>query len=211
MARNQNRNNKYVLPTPTNDLDNGIIHYLQKNNKQNQYFVEVSSVLSHPTDKWGGANVLTDYDIGSGRPEYDWCSSGLQENESFSISFTGFKIELTHYTFKSRTASQYDMPKGWVVEGSNSYNEEKWKEIDVVENEQSLLTCGSIKAFTINSFEPYSHFRFKQHVKNENDHTVFTLSKFEIYGKIIYPTNIKTCFCSNYRNYIQIYILILIS
>ena len=185
-------NRRIISPIPTNDLDNGIFHFLQKTDNRDKYYVNVSTVIEHPTDHWSGAEALTNYELtGLGKPENDWCSVVGSPNQSFSIHFVGFRVQMTHYTIKSRTASKYDMPKGWVIQGSNdrNVNISDWKEIDKVEGENSLLECGSIKTFTLNNnHDSFSSYRFVQHVKNDNERDVFTLSKIEVYGQIVYPS-----------------------
>ena len=123
--------NKLILPKKQNDLENGVFHYLQKNKKENEYFITNSSILDERVAdgslKYSGAEILTNYERVSTEAKDNWVSLN-EPNSSFTISFNTLKLSLTHYTFLTRTYAKQDMPKGWIVEGS--FNNKNWTEVD---------------------------------------------------------------------------------
>ena len=173
-----------IQPKNGTDID-GIIHeiYRRHTAEYKRYVTASSSSTFHEElYAWGDSLALINYTIKDTEAFNSWVSCNIP-NSNFSIYFLQTQIHITHYAFRSRTVNDADMPKNWIVEGSN--DNITWNFVDKKEDEQSLLTPKAIKTFSVEKEGIYRYFRFTQHKTNSLGRDFFGINKIDFFGKTI--------------------------
>lgn len=175
--------------------------FLYDGNDQNQF----KGIIRHLTNECGG-NVhekgvvkVTESSV------YDSCYHAFNlvdldnlysrflsksENDSWAqYDFVERKVKPTHYSIRSRPNSKRDWhPKGWVVEGSNT-GQNDWKVLDWRSEVSSLDAPSASSTFNIQqklgNDEFYRYIRIRQTEENTNGNYIFAFSALEIFGYII--------------------------
>ena len=199
----------YIQPKNTADID-GIIHEIyRKHTAEYKRYVTTSSSSTYFQNDypWGDSLALINYTIKDNEPYNSWVSNNVPYS-NFSVYFLQTQIYITHYAFRSRTVNTNDMPKGWIVEGSN--DNITWNYVDKVENENGLLTKSTIKTFPVSRPGVYRYFRFTQHQKNSLQRDFFGLNKVDFFGQTIEEkVTIQVCTSSHIIFQVSCFVMIL--
>ena len=177
----------FIKPNSDEDID-GVIHYIRKRhiNELPRFIHATCSSTFVETYKWGDALALINYDLSDTEPYNSWASDSVPKS-NFTIYFYQNQLFITHYTVRSRTVNNKDMPRGWTVEGSN--DNKTWSFVDEKSDINSLLTPKAIKTFEVDRPGTYRYFRFTQTQLNSLSRNFFSLSKVDFFGKMIYACN----------------------
>jgi hypothetical protein len=114
-----------------------------------------------------------------------WCSQNIP-NSWVRFFFKGAEVSVTHYTLKSQNCHDCHRPLHWVVEGSNSGNEDDFQAIDERRCEE-LKVCCRVQTFACQNANPrvfYRFLRLRQLGKNPDNNDVFCLWKAEFFGSV---------------------------
>ena len=171
-----------MIRYPSNETDDdGIIHEIRRTNLNEFYhFVGITASSTQVDERnWGTEKVLLNYDLPLDQTWNNWCSTNTP-NSSFIISFHQFRLRITNYSMRSRGTDVFDMPKSWVVEGSNDNT--TWKYID----QQLVTTCfkeiNKVHTFQVSHSGLYRYFRFTHHKTNHHERNFFCLGKVDLFG-----------------------------
>ena len=178
--------------SPINDKDiNGIIHeiYQQYEKEYQRYVTTSESSTFNERRLWSDASTLINYTKSDDDDYCSWTSHNVM-NSNFSIYFLQFQIYITNYSFRSRTFNNNDMPRGWIVEGSN--NNETWYYIDQKRDEDSLLQPKAVKTFHVDKEGIYRYFRFTQNQNNSRNLQFFSLNQVDFFGYTIDDCQVST-------------------
>ena len=183
------------IKKPQNDSDiDGIIHELyRKHSAEYKRFITstCSSTLYQNDYDWGDSLALINYTVKDNESYNSWVSNN-DPNSNFSIYFLQTRIYITHYAFRSRTSNNNDMPKGWILEGSN--DNLTWHFVDQKKDQDCLLIRKTIKTFQVDKPSIFRYFRFTQNQLNSNDRYHFGLNKVDFFGKTIDSFKTLNCF-----------------
>ena len=145
-----------------------------------------STVYSPPT--WKPASYLLNQTDTTG-----WAS--CVDNNYFEIEFTSFNILMTGYSFKA-DANDDNQPRSWNVTCitnnillSNIVNDKT-----LCPNAKYPTICGSYQVVKYKSdrVQKCRKFRFSQTGPDSNNSPCFTLASIELFGTVLYPSNICT-------------------
>lgn len=106
-------------------------------------------------------------------------------NEWIKFDFNGMKVEPTHYSIRSRPDGKYH-PKDWVIEGSNTNNDNDWKIIDTRNNVLSFDGKLAVQSFKIKpnliENECFRYLRMRLTGTTTSGHHHLSLTTFEFFG-----------------------------
>ena len=163
---------------------NGIVRFLTKKieggNVHEKDVVSVTASSEYPTSC---AKNTVDFDnVNTYLCTYD------VENSWLKYDFKDLKVRPTQYSIRSKPHSTGDFhPMHWVIEGSNSDNDNDWTAIDSRSDVKSLNAQSVICTFDIqrpvNDF--YRYLRLRQTGKNACGSNKLGLSSLEYFGSVI--------------------------
>ena len=140
------------------------------------------------SSEWGGRGdpyYVIDPNISSSSIETNWLSDSI-ENSSYMVIFQRDLLQLTSYSLRSRLDKNYNTPKEWILEGSN--DQRNWKFLHHKERGNELIDKGSEGNWTSNVNEFFRMFRLtmlgENKMGNSSQKYVFSLNKFEVFGKL---------------------------
>ena len=190
-----------MINPDVNPWSNGIITYLNQQYPDNLYDyidIEASSTNFESTRDGAYALINQSYYNDSNSLRRHWCSK--DENFSyFILKFPKFYVSPTFYSFESRNDNFY--PKSWYIQGS--IDKIKWTNITVELGEHALETN---QQKTL-SFQHHGTFKFIKFIQIEAEYlNHFCLSKFELFGSLIYriPTY---CSCIKFSFYLPAFFI----
>ena len=160
----------------------GIIHHLTEvcgGNVHQKGIVNVTS--SSGDDAFEAVNLEN--------TESYFATSGASQkpNNWLKYDFKNIKIRPTHYSIRSRPDGDrgYYHPKSWVIEASNTGNDNDWETLDSQSGVSYLDGRSLTHTFKINrtgSKEYYRFIRFRQTDKNSGGNHDIRLSALEYFG-----------------------------
>lgn len=165
-----------------------------------------NGIIQSLTDEFGGnvddkgivkitASTVSDVD----HPKYAadledkkhyFCSLNYA-NQWLKYDFTRFKIRPNYYSIRTRHdhGSGYSHLKNWVIEGSNTDNEDDWKILDERNEIDCLDNYSAMKSFkiqkTLDKNEYYRYLRLRCTGMNTGDNYLLILSALEYFGYLI--------------------------
>ena len=148
-----------------------------------------------------------DHKIIGNEHAHNWVSAGLK-NASLLIVFRQSQMSLTSYSFKSRTDKKINIPKEWVIEGSN--DNKNWELIHSHPPNNDILGRGKLMNWETTNNNFFHYFKITQTGENgntyENEGVYFTLNKIEFFGQLLFQT--LTCKMCNSNQVLYIYFFI---
>ena len=197
------------------DLD-GIIKFLYDQNKDfynrnnDAFYNEVLYVNGTQNfGEWGPASVTILPYYWQDNYQYSWCS--IDDPYAFiSYHFVQHSLFIKNYSIKSRTVENIDMPKGWVMYGSN--DNIHWNVIDEKKHREELLNTNTIYTYKVDFPGLYRNFKLIITENSIKEKNVFSFSKIELFGDLYLGIqNIirNTFFIKNKNDYIKCYISVL--
>lgn len=117
-------------------------------------------------------------------------SSLSRENSWLMFDFRDKRVKPTHYSIRSRhdVGRGQGHPKCWVIEGSNSANNDNWILLDSRNGIDDLDDANSIKTFDIQSHtnEEFEFLRIRQISENSQGSYNLAISAIEFFGSVNY-------------------------
>ena len=185
----------YVEPKNEQDI-NGILKYLYDlhkdvYDKDLTAFQEVCNVEGTPGyGNWGDPWVTANpYYIGENISK-SW-SSIVQPYIFISYQLVNYYLKITHYAIRSRSVESKDMPKGWILFGSN--DNKTWDVVDEEQNRNELLEINKIHTYNVSRQGIYKYFKLIV-TENKRAANVLSFGKIDFFGKLYntYPILYKT-------------------
>ncbi|KAK8839726.1 hypothetical protein M9Y10_031431 [Tritrichomonas musculus] len=163
---------------------NGIINFLAKEAGGNVHEKGVVSVTASSELKSSlcAKNVVDFDDI-----ESRLCTND-EENSWLKYDFKELKVRPTHYSIRSKPYGPgIEHPMHWVIEGSNSGNDEDWTVIDRRSGVKSLNAKSVVCTFDIQQqpVEFYRYLRLRHTGKHSSGKYNLGLSSLEYFGSVI--------------------------
>lgn len=160
--------------------DNGIVYYIgTRNGVQN---------FTNPADQ--GLIVVSRSSTETGRPKDALSREAVAETSTRAELDAWYMFDLknrrctpSHYTIRhDLTKGQY--ARSWRFEGCNETPPVNWTVLKEHKNESVINAPGASATFAVNASNDYRHFRLIQTDKNASGERSFTVSGFELYGKM---------------------------
>jgi hypothetical protein len=131
------------------------------------------------------SSVLSGYPA---RNAVDFGSVSGAATDSFSNSwicydFKGMRVNVSHYSIRSRKDADCNHLRSWTVEGS--VDEDDWVELDQQENRAELVGMGKSSTFPVKQRHRVQKIRLRQHGKNSNGNHHLNVSAFELFGTLL--------------------------
>lgn len=115
-----------------------------------------------------------------------FASNDFHLNQWIQYDFKEKRIRPTHYSIRTRHDHAYCNPQSWVIEVSNTGNNDDWRLIDKRENVASLSKSSATETFDIQtqltSNESYRYIRLRQTGKSTGDYNYLVISSLEYFG-----------------------------
>lgn len=116
-----------------------------------------------------------------------YCYQSNGENDSWlKFDFKDRKVRPTYYSIRSSDYDSYNLPRNWVLEGSNT--DDNWKILDNRKNDKSLTSSSAIITFKIQEDleedEFYRYIRIRQTGMNDCHLYFFKFRSFELFGSL---------------------------
>jgi hypothetical protein len=106
-------------------------------------------------------------------------------NSWICYDFKNMRINLTHYSIRTRCDNNSDHLRSWTLEGS--IDGQSWIEFDRRENDTSLNRQGAIVTFDISSSTDCRYIRVRQLGKNSSGSDHLVINGIEFFGKVKIP------------------------
>ena len=177
-TRDSDRFLTHVIAYTGSGLD-GIINFLRKENGGDPHSKGIVKVTASSIDS------------GERSPEevvdYSWTGAFYTKNEPNSwicVDFKETKIVLTHYTIKSpgSTAGHWPRPLQWVLEGSNTNNDEDWTELDSRQTDDLKPSSATVTFPVKRPSQPFRYFRIRQTGVNSSGSCCLGITSLEFFG-----------------------------
>ena len=117
-------------------------------------------------------------------------ASGMTFADWLQYDFIKRRVLPTHYSIRTRHEYDYNHPRNWVIEGSNTGGESdsEWTVLDSHQDDEALKGLSFSYAFDIKnsqaSKEGYRYLRLRQTGKSSGNNTNLTLSALEFFGTL---------------------------
>ena len=178
----------HVEPKNQEDI-NGVLKYLYDLHKteydddlnafQSVCYVDGTPGFGSWGDPWVTANP---YYIGN---DYKYSWSSLIDNYAYiSYKFVGFYLRITHYSIRSHGFENIDMPKGWIVFGSN--DNAIWDVVDEEKNRNELLEIDRIHTYNVSRIGIYKYFKLIVTENKRTDEHVLSFGKIDFFGDLLF-------------------------
>lgn len=158
-----------------NNRFHGIIHYLTiafGGNVNDKCIVNVTS-----SSIWNG-NMYPKYAVDLQNFSNVFATLS-DENSWLKYDFITNKIRPTCYSIRSRGECLHNNPTSWIIEGSNTDEDNDWKLLDSRSDVKSLLGLNHVDTFDITThLEPFESFRFLR----IRSHGILVFSTLEYFG-----------------------------
>ena len=159
----------------------GFINYFRNRTNVFSFFSAEGEKLS----AYGEPSTVINYSITCTYIKCQWASPENFENTYIVFSFK-CPIYLTHYTLKTRTDNQYNLPVSWTVECSN--DGQSWFLVDTKEGRDELTKKSAYHTYKCDRSIMFAK-KIRIWCKKTTGYRYFHLSKAEFFGKM----NISTC------------------
>ena len=157
----------------------------------------------------GNPYYVIDPKITSTELTMNWLSESY-ENSSFMIIFQRDILMLSSYSLRARLDNYYNLPKEFVLEGSNDLS--NWVFLHHKQRGDELTTKGNERNWKVNSNNYFRAFKLTMLGENyhlyDNEKYIFSLNKLEVFGTI-HPL-FKGCSCKTGNKYKQRLIFIML-
>jgi hypothetical protein len=173
--------NKIHCPFSQNCPFVGIISYLTRtcggNIEDHKIIALNSSGIGNPTNC--PRRNLVDFENRNG------FITSLEANAWISYDFKDRRVNLTHYSIRSRRDYNGYHLRSWALDGS--MDGQSWTELDVQMNNTTLNSPGAFASFSISQSSAFRLIRLRQLSKNSSNYLSLMINSMEFFGTLIEP------------------------